>query len=83
MGYLKINLEDELLNKFKNEVVKRYGYFKGVLSIAGREAIKLWLKLPEKEADKSFEILRKITIKNLPSIERESKKFRKSFRLRI
>jgi hypothetical protein len=37
MGYLKINLEDELLNKFKSEVIKRYGYFKGALSIAGRE----------------------------------------------
>jgi hypothetical protein len=82
MGYLKINLEDELLNKFKNEVIKRYGYFKGALSIAGREAIKLWLKLPEKETNKSFEVIREITVKNLTSIEREFKKFRKSFKLR-
>jgi len=35
-----------------------------------------------KETNKSFEIIREITIKNLPSIKKESKKFRKSFKLR-
>jgi hypothetical protein len=82
MGYLKINLEDELLNKFKNEVIKRYGYFRGALSIAGKEAIKLWLKLSEKETNKSFEVIREITVKNFPLIKREFRKFKKNFKLR-
>ena len=82
MGYLKINLEEELLNKFKDRVLKKYGYFKGALSIAGREAIKLWLKSSEEDISKNFEIVRNIALKNLTSIKRESKKFRKEFRLR-
>jgi pyruvate/oxaloacetate carboxyltransferase len=44
MGILKVNLEDELLRKFKEEAVKRFGYTKGVLSIATREALKKWLE---------------------------------------
>lgn len=50
MGDIKVSIEDELLRKFREEAMKRFGYTKGSLSIAAREAISKWL-----EAEKSKE----------------------------
>ena len=50
--------------------------------MAGREAIKPWLKSSEEDISKDFEIIRNIVLKNLTSIKREPKKFRKEFRLK-
>jgi len=82
MGYLKIVLEDGLLKKFKEEAWKRFGYTRGALTIAGREAIKNWLSLKERDLNKSFKIVRNIVMKNLKKIEKEARDFRKRFRLR-
>jgi len=44
MGSLKLVMEDELLRKFRKKAMEKFGYTKGALSIAAREAIKNWLK---------------------------------------
>ena len=44
MGVVKVSIEEELLKKFKEEALKRFGYTKGALSIAAREAFKKWLE---------------------------------------
>ena len=51
MGNLKIVIEDELLKKFREEAMKRFGYTKGALSIATREAIKNWMGISGKEKE--------------------------------
>ncbi|MEM5812051.1 MAG: hypothetical protein QXG91_04940 [Candidatus Aenigmatarchaeota archaeon] len=61
MGTIKVSIEDELLRKFREEAMKRFGYTKGSLSIAAREAISKWLetKKSEKEIEKFKKILKK------------------------
>jgi hypothetical protein len=54
MGILKVNLEEELLRKFKEEALRRFGYTKGALSIAAREALKKWLE-SDLEKEKKLE----------------------------
>jgi hypothetical protein len=44
MGVIKISIEEELLKKFREEALKKFGYTKGALSIAAREAFKKWLE---------------------------------------
>jgi len=55
MGVLKVNLEEELLRKFKEEALKRFGYTKGVVSIAAREALKKWLESDVEKREKKLE----------------------------
>jgi hypothetical protein len=60
MGILKVNVEEELLKKFKEEAIKRFGYTKGALSIAAREALKKWLESDiekEKRLEKFYKTL--------------------------
>jgi hypothetical protein len=47
MAALNIHISDELYQKLKLEIVKRYGGKKGDLKMAIEEAIKLWLKSPK------------------------------------
>jgi len=54
MGSLKIVIEDELLKKFRKEAMKRFGYTKGALSIAGREAIKNWLAMDSEDKKRKY-----------------------------
>lgn len=82
MGYIKISLDNELANKFREAAMRKYGYTRGAISIAGREAIELWLKRSEMEKARSLKLIRRIALKNLRKIEREAKSFRRSFRLR-
>jgi len=49
MGSLKIVIEDDLLKKFREEAMRKFGYVKGSLSIAAREAISDWLKESKRE----------------------------------
>jgi hypothetical protein len=44
MGVVKVSIEEELLKKFREEALKKFGYTKGALSIAAREAFKKWLE---------------------------------------
>jgi hypothetical protein len=60
MGVLKVNIEEELLRKFKEEAMKRFGYTKGALTIAAREALKKWLESnieKEKRLEKFYKTL--------------------------
>jgi hypothetical protein len=60
MGVLKVNIEEELLRKFKEEAMKRFGYTKGALTIAAREALKKWLESDiekEKRLEKFYKTL--------------------------
>jgi len=59
MGSLKIVIEDDLLKKFREEAMRRFGYVKGSLSIAAREAISDWLKEGKKEK-KDLEEFKKV-----------------------
>lgn len=43
MGKLVVVISDELEQKFREEVYKRYGLRKGNLSKAIEEAIKVWI----------------------------------------
>jgi hypothetical protein len=45
MGSIKVVIEDELLRKFKEEAMKKFGYTRGAFSIAAREAFIKWLNL--------------------------------------
>ncbi len=56
MGSLKIVIEDGLLKRFRKKAMEKFGYRKGALSIAAREAIKNWLKekSEKNEFKKSF-----------------------------
>ncbi|MCS7106035.1 MAG: hypothetical protein NZ942_01840 [Candidatus Aenigmarchaeota archaeon] len=49
MGGIKVVIEDELLKKFKEEAMKKFGYTRGSLSIAAREAFKKWLEVERGE----------------------------------
>ena len=60
MGVLKVNIEEELLRKFKEEAMKRFGYTKGALTIAAKEALKKWLESDiekEKRLEKFYKTL--------------------------
>ena len=63
MGSIKITIEDELLKKFREEAMRRFGYVKGSLSIAAREAISNWLKTGKKsrEIEEFEKVLRKVS----------------------
>ncbi|HDJ96789.1 MAG TPA: phosphatase PAP2 family protein [Candidatus Aenigmarchaeota archaeon] len=65
MGTLKVTIEDELLKEFKEKAMKRFGYVRGSLSIAVREAISNWLKVKKRRSEdeiKRFrEILKKVS----------------------
>jgi hypothetical protein len=50
LAALNIQLSDELYQKLKFEIVKRYGGKKGDLKLAVEEAIKLWLKSGKQES---------------------------------
>jgi hypothetical protein len=54
MGVVKLSIEEELLKKFREEALKKFGYTKGALSIAAREAFKKWLEL-DTNKEKKFE----------------------------
>ena len=54
MGVIKISIEEGLLKKFREEAMKKFGYTKGALSIAAREAFKKWLEL-DTNKDKKVE----------------------------
>jgi hypothetical protein len=43
MGNLKIVLDEETLKRFRETAMKKFGYMKGALSIAAREAILAWI----------------------------------------
>ena len=63
MGNIKISLEDEILKKFREEAMKKFGYMKGSLSVAAREAILSWLKSVKKstkEIEEFKESLKKV-----------------------
>ncbi|MGA2768482.1 MAG: hypothetical protein ABSF24_09235 [Candidatus Bathyarchaeia archaeon] len=47
MGMLNVRLDDELEQKLRLEVVRRFRGKKGALRQAVQEAIKLWLKTGE------------------------------------
>ncbi|MGQ9468556.1 MAG: hypothetical protein ACUVTD_01820 [Nitrososphaerales archaeon] len=51
IGEIKIVMEDDLLKKFKEEAMKRFGYAKGSFSIAARDAIIRWLESPEEKKE--------------------------------
>jgi len=48
MGVLKVSINDELLKAFREEAMRKYGYVRGALSIAAKEAIEEWLKKKNK-----------------------------------
>jgi hypothetical protein len=60
MGSIKINIEDEILRKFREEAMKKFGYVRGSLSIAAREAISNWLKASEKRSAKEIEEFKEV-----------------------
>jgi len=60
MGSLKVNLEDEILKKFREEAMKKFGYMKGSLSMAAREAVSNWLKTSEKKSEKEVEEFKEV-----------------------
>lgn len=44
MGRLYVSLPDNLEDRFRKEVGKRFGAKKGIISKAFKEAVELWLK---------------------------------------
>ena len=58
MGSLKVSIEDDLLKRFKREAMERFGYTRGSLSIAAREAIIDWLE--KKRLEKGRELMNTI-----------------------
>ena len=70
-----MNIEDELLKKFKEEAVKKFGYTRGVLSIATREALRKWIE-SESERKKTLEKFSRI-LRDVSGIwtDEESSKF--------
>jgi hypothetical protein len=44
MGSLKIYIPDELEQAFRKQAMERFGYGKGSISKAAREAIVLWME---------------------------------------
>jgi hypothetical protein len=54
MSIIKVSIEEELLKKFKEEAFKKFGYTRGALSVAAREAFKKWLEF-DTSKDKKFE----------------------------
>lgn len=58
MGSIKVVIEDELLRKFKEEAMRKFGYTRGAFSIAAREAFIKWLNL-EGSREKEIEDFKK------------------------
>ena len=44
MGAIKVILPDDLEEKFRNKVFKKYGMKKGNITIAIQEALEEWIK---------------------------------------
>lgn len=40
---LRVNLDEEIENRFREAAMRKFGFTKGALSHAAEEAIKLWL----------------------------------------
>jgi len=57
---MKVSIEEELLKKFREEAFKKFGYTKGALSIAAREALKKWLEFDTKKEKKIEEFSKAI-----------------------
>ena len=51
MGEIKIVLPDDVEKIFRKEAMRRYGYIKGALSQAVREAIREWSNARESKED--------------------------------
>ncbi len=52
MGIIKVEIEDEILEKFKRKAMETYGYRKGSIKLATIEALKNWLETNKKEKEK-------------------------------
>lgn len=73
MGDIKVIVEDDLLKKFKEEAMKKFGYTRGSLSIAAREAFKKWLET-EKGEEKTKEFSK--LIEEVAGIWKEEESYR-------
>jgi hypothetical protein len=51
---LRVQLDEKLERKFRENAMKKFGYTKGALSKAAQEAIKDWISSKEK-AEETFE----------------------------
>ncbi len=40
---LRVNVDEELANRFREAAMRKFGFTKGALSQAAEEAIRLWL----------------------------------------
>ncbi|MBI2576334.1 hypothetical protein HYV84_03900 [Candidatus Woesearchaeota archaeon] len=46
---LKMEFEKEFEDKFREQAMKKFGFRKGALQLAGREALGIWIKFNEKK----------------------------------
>ncbi len=49
MGVITVSVDDEVEERFRKLVAKKYGRIRGALGVAITEAIKLWIEKVERE----------------------------------
>ena len=78
MGEMKIKIDDILENKFRKLAMRRFGYSKGSISNAAKEAVKNWSDMQEYEIEiktdpiKSISGLMKNIKKNSVELQHEA-----------
>lgn len=57
---IKVEFEGEFENKFRELAMKKYGFSKGSIKKASKEAIKNWIKVEDRQLPKSKDSIKAI-----------------------
>lgn len=67
MGYIKIQVSDEVEKRFRHAAMSRFGYTKGSLSLAAERAFSEWAGSDEEMVHEVRKIIRKVRVKDVAS----------------
>lgn len=67
MGYIKVQVSDEVEKRFRHIAMHRFGYTKGALSLAAERAFSEWAGFDEEIIQDVRKIIKKVSVKDVAS----------------
>jgi len=67
MGYIKIQVSDEVEKRFRQAAMSRFGYTKGALSLAAERAFSEWAGSDEEIIQEVRKIVKKVRVRDVAS----------------